>query len=468
MVEKDKEKTKLTFGALETDDKELSLERATFADGSRIVPRISVQFGRRYIPWRDNGDNLNVDYCQKVIEMYNNSGLHHAIIDMKSEALAAGGLVLEDETETGTTKGKKTLAFITQKNQFGMDLNEVNKRICVDYTLFNGFSAESVFRKDWKAIDQIIHLDFHKVRVQTPDGDGLTYGHYFAFDWTLYRPWRLQYIENWNAETAHMKKDQYDEIMTRYLNNNVDPNLQILRNFLATGNTQIYVHKNYQPNANWYPLPDYVAILPAVETDILTDQYATASLMNGMDTGIIITILGDSSDPECEKTARRILKSYAGARKAGKPVILFADSFEEAPKIEPINTTTNGMSAKYKIINDSVQQKIISGHRIPNASMMGLQTAGKLGNTSDAPNAEEIFYNKYIHPRQLIIEKFWNKIMDYNGLSHVKIAENNIFNENRLESEAGGINPEEKVDTAAFEPSNPKSAATKGLKETPK
>jgi hypothetical protein len=467
-MEDNNTKKKITFGALDETEQELKFERATFADGSRVVPRISVQFGRRYIPWRDNGDNLNVDYCQKVIEMYNNSGLHHAIIDMKAEAIAGSGLVLEDESQTGTTKGKKTLAFITQKNQFGMDCNEINKRLAMDYTLFNGFSAEQVFRKDWKAIDQIIHLDIHKVRVQTPDGDGLTYGHYYAFDWTLYRPWRLQYIENWNADTAHMKKAQYDEILTRYINNNVDPNLQILRNFLATGNTQIYVHKNYQPNANWYPLPDYVAILPAVETDILSDQYATASLMNSMDSGLVITILGDSSDPECQKTARRILKSYAGARKAGKPVILFADSFEEAPKLEPINTTSNGMAAKYREINDSVQQKIISGHRIPNAGMLGLQVAGKLGNTSDAPNAEEIFYNKYIKPRQQVIEKFWNEIMDYNDLCHVKIAANNIFNENKIISENAGIPTEEQVNVDAFTPSSPKSAVSKGLKETPK
>lgn len=462
------DKKKIKFGSLEQNDNELKFEAATFADGSRIVPRISVQFGRRYIPWRDNGDNINPEYPQKIIEMYNNSALHHAIVDMKADALAAGGLVLEDESDTGSTKGNKTLAFLTMKNQFNMDCQEINKRICLDYTLFNGFSAQVVYRKDWKKIDQIIHMDFHKVRVQTPDGEGLSYGHYFAFDWTLYRPWRLQYIDNWSPETAKMKKEQYDDILTRYLNNNNDPNLQILQNFLATGNTQIYVYKNYQPNANWYPLPDYIACVPAIETDILSDQYATSSLTNGMDTGMVITILGDSSDPECQKTAKRILKSYAGARKAGKPVILFADSFEEAPKVEPINTTANGMAAKYKIINDSVTQKIITGHRIPNASMMGLQVAGKLGNTSDAPNAEEIFYNKYIHPRQIVIEKFWNDIMDANDMAHVKIATNNIWNENKIESQNAGIDTEEKIDTSAFEPSSPKTAPTKGLKQTAK
>ena len=461
-------KNKMTFGALEQSEQELRMEAAIFSDGSRIVPRISVQFGRRYIPWRDNGDNINPEYPQKVIELYNNCSLHHAIIDMKSEALHGGGLVLADEVDTGSTAAKKTLAFLAQKNKFNMDCQEINKRMCLDYTLFNGYSAQVVYRKDWKAIDQVIHLDFHKVRVQTPDGEGLSYGHYFAFDWTLYRPWRLQYIDNFNPDTAKLKQQQYDEILTRYLNNNNDPNLQILQNFLETGNTQIYVYKNYQPNANWYPLPDYIACMPAIETDILSDQYATASLTNGMDTGLVITILGDSSDPECQKTEKRILKSYAGARKAGKPVILFADSFEEAPKIEPINTTSNGMAAKYREINDSVQQKIISGHRIPYAGMLGLQVAGKLGNTSDAPNAEEIFFNKYVRPRQVVIEQFWNDIMDMNKFAHVKIGANNIFNENRLESEAGGINIEEKINTSAFEPSNPKAAATKGLKETPK
>lgn len=418
-------------GAYEYPEQELNMEMAVFSDGSRIVPRIQLQQGRKYIAWRDNGDSTNTDYPLKLLELYNNSSLHHSIIDMKAEQIASSGLELADPNDP---KSGATLEFLNKENQFGMDTTEINKRLAKDLVLFNGFSCQTIFRKDWKAIDTVNHLEFHKTRIQTPDNDGSIYGYYWAFDWSLYRPSKdLRFIEKFDKNSADYKKKQYAELEARLLYENSQDAQMMLKNFVASGNSQIYVYRAYQPGSNYYPLPDYVGLIPSIEIDILSDVYANSSLTNGMDNGIMITILGDSSDPESQKSAKRILKSYSGARKAGKPVIVFTEDFETAPKIADIGNN-NSLAQKYKTINDSTQQKILSGHRIPNSGMVGIAVAGKLGNTNDLTNSEEVFFNKYVRPRQIILEKFWNQIMQYNGLAEVKIINTNVFNENRVET----------------------------------
>lgn len=428
------------YDGYEDNDDKLKMAMATFADGSRIIPRISVQSGKKYISWRDNGSSNNTDYPLKILELYNNSSLHSCIIDMKAEQIAGAGLEVVDPDDP---QAQATIDFLEALNIQDIDCIETNKRLALDLTLFNGFTPQIVFTKDWNKIDSVVHLELNKIRVQTPDDNNVIHGYFWAFDWSLYRPSRLQYIEKYNPKTATLNKNEYNEINERIMDENHNADVSELQKFLDKGNTQLYYYQVYKPNSYYYPIPDYVGVIPNVEIDILSDIYATSSLNNSMDNGIAITMLGNSSDPEDQRTARSILKMYGGARKAGKPVIIFADSFETAPKIEDIGNS-NSLASKYKTINETVQQKILSGNRIPNSSLVGIQVAGKLGNTNDSTNAEEIFFTKYIRPRQILLENFWNKIMNYNNLAEVRIINNNVFNQNRIESEENNIEIDKK------------------------
>ena len=127
----------------------LAMEAATFSDGSRIIPRISVNPGRKYIAWKDNGSAEIIDYPSKILELYNNSSLHHSIIDMKATMIAGGGLEVIDPNDP---KAEKTLEFLRRMNDFGQDCNEINYRISLDQELFNGFSVQTVFKKDFSEI----------------------------------------------------------------------------------------------------------------------------------------------------------------------------------------------------------------------------------------------------------------------------------------------------------------------------
>lgn len=440
---------KLKYGAYEFPENELKLEAAIFADGSRIIPRISVSPGRKYITWKDNGDNQYIDYPNKILELYNNSSLHHSIIDMKAQMIAGGGLEVIDPNHP---KAEETNDFLTKLNDFGQDCNEINFRIALDQELFNGFSVQTLYKKDWSYIDSLLHLEFNKIRIETPNSEGEKYGYYWAFDWGQYRPTRMHYFEGFNYNTADMKKQEFSAITKRIMENNKDEDVQALKNFILEGNSQLYYYKKYTPNCSYYPIPNYIACVPAIEIDILSDIYAQSSLVNGMDNGIMITILGDSSDPEAQKSAKRILKSYSGARKAGKPVIIFTQSFEEAPKIQDIGNS-NSLAQKYNVINQSIQQKILSGHRINSSTIVGIQVSGKLGSTGEIPAAEEVFFNKYVIPQQAALQQFWNRIMKYNDLAPVRIINRNVFNESAIDTkEAGMISVERAEPSPAITP----------------
>jgi hypothetical protein len=335
-------------------------------------------------------------------------------------------LVLKDPASPNAVK---TQDFIDMMNSDGDTLSDVNSKMALDLNIFAAHSTNISFLKDYSKINEVKHLELNKIRVAVPDQYGTISGYFYAFNWNLYRPSKMVYCEKFNPQMAGMNRKNYNEIMTRIQNNNPNPgDAETLKNFIST-NSVINYWKQYSPNTYYYPLPDYVAIIPAIEIDIESDIYALASLRNGMDSGTKITIFGSPEDPELTKSIKIMLKNYAGSRKAGKPWITTALTKDEAPIMEQISNS-NSLAAKYKIINDSQQQKILAGHGINNPAMIGIMTPGKLGNSGgqDIAQSSEAFYNNVIKPKQKILETYWNTIMKYNGLDDIMIESTNIFN----------------------------------------
>jgi hypothetical protein len=418
---------------------DVKMELSVFMDGSRVVPKINVVKAKKYIPWRDADSSLAMEYPIKLLELYNNSSLHHSIIDMKAEQIHGGGLELVD---TGDTKAEATLEFLAKINQDGDDCNDVNYKMALDYELFKSKAMEMIFTKDWSKIDYVRHKEIAKLRVETPDDEGNQYGVWWAFDWSMFRPTKTYYYEKYNAFKLEQKQTSFKEIEKRVSVNNENQDVQKYLAMLSEGNTMIYYDKAYSPNSHYYSIPDYIACATALEADILSDQYCASSLKNGMDIGMFITIRGEATNPDDVKSGRLLLKNYSGARMANKPAIYFSPAPETDPKVQEIGNG-NSQAQKYRALNEQLQQKILSGHRIPNSSLVGISTAGKLGLTNEYAQAQELFFTNYIRPRQVLLEKMWNVIMKLNGLAEVRIKQTNRFNESAIETakaEKQGIN----------------------------
>jgi hypothetical protein len=423
------------------ENSSLKFEIATFADGSRVQPRIKVDQHRKYVAWRDNASTKFPDYPNKLIELYNSCPLHHAIIDMKAELIAGDGLKLKDEN---SPKAQQTLAFIEEMNFDGENLTNINKHLAFEQAVFNMFSTQLIFRKDWSYIQNVKYIGIANLRIQAPNEKGEINGYYWAFDWSRFNQNKMVYIEKFNPKLAQDRSFRLKDIEKRISENNADiKDIKFYEEMANIDNTQLYIWRQRKTEEYYYSLPEYVACISDLEIDILARIYAASSLANGFDPGFMMTFLGDPSNKTTRDFAKKMIRNYKGARKAGMPILNFVDSFEDKPMVEQLSNQ-NPMAQKYKLINELTQQNILSGHRIPSASIVGIQTAGKLGDSNNLVQGQEAFYNNYIKPKQNILEKYWNTIMKYNGLDEVVIAETNVFNENKIESQQNNISTENK------------------------
>jgi hypothetical protein len=158
-------------------------------------------------------DNI---YPFELIDLYNDSSTHNAIINGKVGYTVGNGLHSED-LET-----KKWLSFAN----IDEDWTSLLKRISLDYELFNGYAIEVI---KTGVGNQYHHIDFANIRV------GLDGGLQYSDEWITdkgtrnYKP-DIQYLERYNPKDLEQKRG-------------------------------VIYHVDYRPNLKYYPLPVYVGSL---------------------------------------------------------------------------------------------------------------------------------------------------------------------------------------------------------------
>ncbi|MFW6310770.1 MAG: hypothetical protein ACOC1K_00890 [Nanoarchaeota archaeon] len=420
------------------DVEKLRLESDVFADGSRAVPFINVNTSNYYdyIPWRDT--NSDIDYPLQLLRLYKNSVLHSSILNLKAELITGNGLKVKKENDP---KRLETEQFIKKINNEGDNLNNILYKLSLDYVIFNWFNTQLRFSKDWGKIIEVTHLETNKLRIQKPDENGEINGVYWKFDWGSYRRSPKTYLEKFDFYNYLDKKNYFKEIEQRTLQINELEDVEadsIYTKLVKEKKVACYSYKKYKPNEYYYPTPDYVAGITEIEADISSSVYGLNSLKNGMDNGMMFSFPGDLTDKETQKFAVDFMKNYVDGRLKGQPLLNFFNDRDQLPEVTEFGNGAS-LAQKYRQINQEIQNKIIMVHQIPSGSMIGIQVAGKLGNTNENAVLEEVFYNRVIKPAQEKLEGYFNKIMEYNELAEIEIDYENVFNQNRIDSEEAGI-----------------------------
>ena len=414
----------------------LKFEIDRFADGSRATPILSINNNWKYVEWRDTSSII--DYPNQLLRLYNNSVLHAAIINLKASQIIGGGLIPTDEKHPKYTE---TLNFIETINKDGDDLNVVLEKVVLDYVLFNFINTQINFDKVWNKIISVDHLESNKIRVEVPDENGKINGAYWKFDWGKYKRGDMIYLPKFNNISFSEKKNNIKEVENSLFEKNDEDELKKYQELLDGERYAIHSFKKYFPDQFYYPVPEYAPAVTAIESDIESSVYCYNALKTGMDDGKIISMYGSVGDKECDEAATAFYKNYFDKRAQGVPVMMFYRSKDDKPDIDSLGS--DNVAQKYQEINKEIQSKILMSHQIPSGSMIGIQTAGKLGNTTDSQTHEEIFFNRYVKPCQKIIVNYFNQIMKYNELCEIKIINNNVFNESKIESEKAGIDTDE-------------------------
>ena len=309
-------------------------------------------------------DNI---YPFELIDLYNDSSTHNAIINGKVGYTVGNGLYSEDLAT------KKWLSFAN----IDEDWTSLLKRISLDYELFNGYAIEVI---KTGVGNQYHHIDFANIRV------GLDGGLQYSDEWITdkgtrnYKP-DIQYLDRYNPKDQEQKRG-------------------------------VIYHVDYRPNLKYYPLPVYVGSLAEIKTDVQIGDYWLNEVKNGFVGGTLIQ--HNNGVPETQAEAKEFEETFQekfGKATGTKIVHLFAPSKENGSEISNLNG--NDLHERYLEMSNRVKESIFIGHRVTNPILFGVKEAGQLGARNELDLAYEIFTNTYIAERQNTLLRTIKKLAFY-------------------------------------------------------
>ena len=310
---------------------------------------------------------VNNIYPFELIDLYNDSSTHNAIINGKVGYTVGNGLHSED-LET-----KKWLSFAN----IDEDWTSLLKRLSLDYELFNGYAIE-VIRTG--VGNQYHHIDFANIRVGLDGG--------------------IQYSDNWITDKG-----------TR----NSKPDIQYLERYNPKDQEQkrgVIYHVDYRPNLKYYPLPVYVGSLAEIKTDVQIGDYWLNEVRSGFVGGTLIQ--HNNGVPETQEESKAFEEAFQekfGKATGTKIVHLFSPSKDNGSEISNLNG--NDLHERYLEMSNRVKESIFIGHRVTNPILFGVKEAGQLGARNELDLAYEIFTNTYIAERQNTLLRTIKKLAFY-------------------------------------------------------
>ena len=302
-------------------------------------------------------DNLYPDF---LIELFNKSPKHNAIVSAKASYIAGIGTEVFGSNTEEIAKAEAKLKNINAYETY----EELKAKIAYDAELFNGFAVEVIWNKAKTAPSEFYHIPFKDIR------KGLEGDYVYCADWTDSKAEKIHY-QPYNPITRESK--------------------------------QIYYCQFYRPGQGEYPLPDYVGALKYIEVDTEISNYYLNSIKNGFTAQTHIQLFkGIPTPEEARATARRFKENYQGTDNAGGLIIQYNDPTEKESVIS--NLQPSDFDKQFDLLNKTVQQEIFVAHKVNSPMLFGVRVEGQLGGRTELIEAYEMFHHAYIEPRQQKID----------------------------------------------------------------
>ena len=310
-------------------------------------------------------DNQYPDF---LIELFNKSPKHNAIVSAKASYVAGIGTEVYGQNTTDIAKAEAKLKNINAYETY----EELKSKIAYDAELFNGFCVEVIWNKAKTAPAEYYHIPFKDVR------KGLEGDYIYCADWTDSKAEKIHYVP-YNPITRESK--------------------------------QLYYCQFYRPGQGEYPLPDYVGALKYIEVDTEISNYYLNSIKNGFTAQTHIQLFkGIPTPEEARATARRFKENYQGTDNAGGLIIQYNDPTEKESVIS--NLQPSDFDKQFDLLNKTVQQEIFVAHKVNSPMLFGVRVEGQLGGRTELIEAYEMFHHAYIEPRQQKIDDVFSYLLE--------------------------------------------------------
>lgn len=310
-------------------------------------------------------DNQYPDF---LIELFNKSPKHNAIVSAKASYVAGIGTEVYGQNTIDIAKAEAKLKNINAYETY----EELKAKIAYDAELFNGFCVEVIWNKAKTAPSEYYHIPFKDIR------KGLEGDYIYCADWTDSKAEKIHYVP-YNPITRESK--------------------------------QLYYCQFYRPGQGEYPLPDYVGALKYIEVDTEISNYYLNSIKNGFTAQTHIQLFkGIPTPEEARATARRFKENYQGTDNAGGLIIQYNDPTEKESVIS--NLQPSDFDKQFDLLNKTVQQEIFVAHKVNSPMLFGVRVEGQLGGRTELVEAYEMFHHAYIEPRQQKIDDVFSYLLE--------------------------------------------------------
>ena len=323
-------------------------------------------------------------YPQFLIELYNSSATHSAIVNATSEMIAGKEVVIEEDGDLQSNVELKQ--FFANINGKGGSVEELLSKTAFDLKLHGSYAWNIIWNIDRTKIVQVHHIPVEKLRSGKPNAMGIVDEYYLSNDWTQIR--KKQYAPHRIAA--------FDS------NDRTSPNA-------------IYFNGLYSAGMDIYHTPDYVASTNWILTDNLTSSFHLANIQNGFSPSFWINFNnGVPSEEERFAIEQQITRKFSGAGNAGKFVLTFSDDANSKPDLQPIQLSD--ADKQYTVLNELCIQNIMIGHRVTSPQLLGVKTEGQLGGRTEILEAYELYSNTVVQPYQDMLLKSLKTLCTVNNM----------------------------------------------------
>lgn len=303
------------------------------------------------------------DYPNYLLDLYNKSSKHSAIIRGKVNYIIGNGWDGSNQE------------FINAPNRYET-LGELTRKVSIDIEIFGGAYLEIIWGEFGGKLVEVNHIDYTKIRTNK---DCTIF--WYKSDWKNYKEKPLE-IAAFN------------------------PSIKV-------GKQILYV-KEYRPGIITYSLPNYMAALNYIESDIEVSKHVLGNAQTGFSPSKLITLPnGEPSDEEKKTLTKRFEKSYTGSD--GKKFILsFVNDSSRKPIIDDLGSS-DLTKEDFSRVDSMIQQNIFAAHQLTSPSLFGISEPGRLGTRNEIRDAYEVFKNTYVNDKQRFLEDVFNLLSEYNG-----------------------------------------------------
>ena len=329
---------------------------SVFDAPTKVIPIfIEKETGKPYLNY--GNDNKFPNY---LWELYLRSAVLQSIINGTADYTGGNGIIYSENPLVQRLKDNA--------NGDGETLEDVMKKITIDYLIFGGFALQVIYNKLGE-INELYWLDFRNVR-RDKEGEKV----YYSEDWVRHSNDYLTY----DIFNPDKKKG-----------------------------TSVFYFKGHI-SRGVYPIPRYNGALSAIETSTEISKFHLNSILNNFSGNFIINFNnGQPSVDVQEEIERKIKDKFSGADNAGKFLLAFNDSKENGVTVERIQD--DNFDKKYDSLRtDTYKEIFIAFRAIPQLFGYNLENVGF--NTQEYDSAFQLYNKTTVEPIQKDLKRTFDKI----------------------------------------------------------